>query len=238
MKKFIIALLSFIFITITLTACDISFANKENRAREALQERYDEEFEILKVYPTFPGRGYFSVLASPTFSPDILFRADIDTNDENFSDTYIERLVCRQIADKVSENLNLASASAFVHAMGAQPVSRNTAINVKDYISLGGNDFSLYLFVPPEKISEILPYMEDMSEVIDCRMTGFLRIYLASEKEIQSINGFLSTIDDGVYDPEFKDLTKDLSCYEREIKNGQISDYESLREALTKEKRP
>ena len=202
---------------------------KDTEARDFSHVR----LHIKEIYPASLGGEYFTVLAAPASDPDLLFKADIDINDENFSDTYVTRLVCEQITDKISDNLDLDDDSyLFVHAMGAQPTSYDTSISIEEYVDCGGDDYTLYLFVTNDEISDLVTATPYMLDGLDDRMIGFLRVYIVDEEELSKIEKFMSTLDDGVYDPYFKKLTNGIKYEESKLENGQIVDYNSLCDTL------
>lgn len=70
--KRMITLAAMAFVAASLIACSIA-VSKEDRASQLLRDRYNEEFEIVEAYPTFLGRGYYTVLAAPAESPGYPF---------------------------------------------------------------------------------------------------------------------------------------------------------------------
>lgn len=223
MMKRLTTLAIIAFATVSLAACSFT-ASKEDRASQMLQDRYNEEFEIVETYPTFLGRGYYTVLAAPANSPDILFEASIDTDDDNFSDTYVERMMCGQLADKVFENLGLDNASSylFVHSLYA-PVVYDKEISLADYITSGADDYTLYLFVTPDAVQDTVEAVPDMYAGVSDKLRGFLRLYVTDEDGINAAKEFLSSTADGVYDPDFKQITKEMDCIETEIVDSRIT---------------
>ena len=223
MMRRLITLAAIAFATVSMTACSFVIS-KEDRARQMLQDRYDEEFKIVETYPTFLGRGYYTVLAAPADFPDILFEASVDVDDDNFSDTYVERLMCGQLADKVFENLGLDSTSSylFVHSLDA-PVVYDTGISLADYIAAGADDYTLYLFVAPDAVQGTVKAVPDMYTGVSDKLRGFLRLYVTDKDGINAVKEFLSSTADGVYDPDFKQMTKEMDCIETEIENSRIT---------------
>lgn len=132
--------------------------------------------------------------------------------------------MCGQLADKVFENLGLDSASSylFVHSLHA-PVVYDTEISLADNIAAGADDYTLYLFVTPDAVRDMVKAVPDMYTGVSDKLQGFLRVYVTDEDGINSVKEFLSSTADGVYDPDFKQMTKDMDCIETEIVDNRIT---------------
>lgn len=92
-KKIVRIIIMAIITASVLAACGTKPEDREARASAALSAKYHQEFEITQVYPQRFGDLYYEVQAYPAGDPQILFNAAIDTEDDQISDTYVERRV-------------------------------------------------------------------------------------------------------------------------------------------------
>ncbi len=136
-----------------LSACGVDPKAKEGRAKAALEKKYGEEFEIVRVYPQKFGELYYDVLAYAVNDPDTRFSASVDTEDDGVSDAFVERRVCAQIAENVSKNLDGLQGYyyVYVHAIGPQPICGDPNIGIEAYARLDPqNRFRAEVFLVPE----------------------------------------------------------------------------------------
>lgn len=128
----------------------VIFSNNSlsEEAKEKLKERYNKDFTIIKVDPRGFGALYYRVDVYPNDDPDCVFSAYIDTKDENFSDDYVERYICKQIASQIYDNIDVGD-DTFVHvvAEGPQPITSDLNQSIEEYSMLDGkNKFRASIF--------------------------------------------------------------------------------------------
>ena len=87
-----------------LTGC--IFINKEETAKKALKEKYQEEFEISEIFDQKLGESSYRVQANPVSDSTLNFRASVEFKDHALSDNYVERIICHKINTQVEKNLN------------------------------------------------------------------------------------------------------------------------------------
>ena len=192
-----------------LSACGVPPEKKESRAEAALQHKYGKEFEVLEVYPQKFGDLYYEVLAYPVDEPLIRFSAAIDTEDENISDSYIERRVCAAIAQRAEENLDQLPGVYYlsVYAGGPQPFTEDPDISVEEYASLDPlNIFRVELLITPDgkDPGAIYDSVGNLFSGMNC-LSGAIRLYLVSEEQMSAAQEYMEA-HDGLYS-EYLELT-------------------------------
>lgn len=122
---------------------------KAAEAAEKLSKKYNRNIVVKEVYSKKIGQAYYEVEAYPEGEPDVLFTATIDTNDEFFSDNYVERHICKQITKKIYENCGTeAGIYIFTEALGPQPITDDINQSIQDYARLDPlNKFKANIFV-------------------------------------------------------------------------------------------
>lgn len=211
--------------TSVLSACGVRPEERESRAEAALLKKYGKEFEVLEVYPQKFGELYYEVLACPVDDPLLRFSAAIDTEDENISDSYVERRVCAAIAREAEKNLDQLPGCYYlaVFAGGPQPRAEDPDISIQDYAALDPlNMFQAEVFVMPEK-ADAEALFNSISGIFDgmrC-FSGTIRLYLVKEEEMDAAQTYLEA-NDGLYS-EYLELTKDFFRLEIPYQNGTLA---------------
>lgn len=214
-----------IITTEVLAACGVNPADKESRAKAALERKYHKEFEITQVYPQKFGELYYEVQAYAVENPQMRFAATIDTEDESISDTYVERCVCTAIARQTAENLDKLPGyyHVFVHAVGPQPVADDPGIGIRDYAQLDSyNRFLLHIYIKPEDADAASVY-ESLKSVFSGMdyLTGSVRLYVVNEEQMESVQAYFDTHDD--IDTEHTVLTEEFFAIDVPYNKGVIA---------------
>ena len=203
--------------TSLLTACSVPMNEREGRAEEFLSRRYGKEFEITRVYPPKFGELYYTVQAYPVDEPLIRFTAAIDTEDDNFSDNYVERRVCAKISEQAAKNLDRMPGYYYLytHGLGPQPITDDTEITVKDYAELNPyNSFRVEVFVVPEK-KDADAFYNGLMGIFDSMdyLKADVCLYIINEEQMEDIQAFFEENDSLDYD--FMRLTE--KCFSIDI---------------------
>lgn len=221
-----------------LAACGVKPEDKEGRAKDALEQKYQQEFEITQVYPQKFGELYYEVQAYPVQDPQLRFTASIDTEDSHLSDTYVERLVCQAISRQVEENLdNLPGYyTVFTHAVGPQPITDNREISIADYAALDPyNRFQVELFVKPEEASASSLYssLTNLFHGLEY-LKGGLNLFLVSEEQMEEVQAYFEQND--TLTTEYTGLTGDLFTLELSYDLGRPEQSEQDFAALVRDR--
>ena len=99
-------------VTANTTGCNLmSNDDRMKKAEELLEEKYQEEFEVLEYNGLVNiDNDEYQVVASAKNKSDILFEARISLEDNYLSDEYITSRVCRMMEEKMQ---HLKQGTAF-----------------------------------------------------------------------------------------------------------------------------
>jgi len=208
-----------------LSACGVAPEEKESRAANALARKYNKEFEITEVYPQKFGELYYEVQAYAVDAPQLRFTAAVDTEDDGVSDTYVERLVCAAISQRISENLDALPGYYYVEtqAVGPQPITEDAGISIADYAALDQlNRFQVELFVVPEGKDAQTFYdsLSNMFAGLDC-LNGKVRLHVVRDEDMEAVQAYFEQNDKlGL---AYLELTEDFFCLEVPYSAGSIA---------------
>lgn len=207
-----------------LAACGTKPEDKENRAKAALEQKYHKEFEITEVYPQKFGDLYYEVQAYALDEPQVRFTAAIDTEDDNISDSYVERRVCAAISRQAEENLDGLPGYYYlsVRAQGPQPITADAGISIKDYVAMNSyNRFLIEVYVVPESKDGALFYqsLAGLLKNLDF-LPGVARLVLVTEEQSQAVQAYFELHD--TTDAEYRRLTEPFFSVDIPYQNGLI----------------
>lgn len=207
-----------------LAACGTKPEDKENRAKTALEQKYHKEFEITEIYPQKFGELYYEVQAYALDEPQVRFKASIDTEDDNISDSYVERQVCAAIARQAEQNLDGLPGYYYlsVQAQGPQPITSDAAISIKDYAALDVyNRFLIELFVVPES-TDGAAFYQSLTKLFENLefLAGDVCLFVVSEEQSQAVQAYFELHDSP--DFEYMQLTKEFFSIDIPYENGLI----------------
>lgn len=208
-----------------LAACGTKPEDKENRAKTALEKKYQKEFEITQIYPQKFGDLYYEVQAYALDEPQVRFTAAIDTEDDNISDSYVERRVCAAISRQAEQNLDGLPGYYYlsVQAQGPQPVISDAAISIKDYAALDAyNCFLIELFVVPES-SDGAAFYQSLAKLFENMefLAGDVRLFMVNVEQSQAVQAYFELHNSP--DFEYMQLTKEFFSVDIPYKSGSIS---------------
>ena len=181
-------------------ACGVKPEDREQRAKELLEKKYNKAFEIAKVYPQEFGQLYYDVQAFAADMPELRFKASIDTEDENFSDSYVNKIVCWRISQKVGENLDELPAYYYIysHSLGFQPLADDPDISIEAYSKLT-SDFKVRteLYIVPDDLdaAQLYACLKKSYEGIEF-LNGNIMLYIISRTQMDSVREYIETNDD------------------------------------------
>lgn len=213
-----------------LTACTGCPAVREEHAKEALEAKYGKTFEIQEVFPQGIGQGYYGVTACAEDDPDLPFTAYVDTGDDNVSDSYVEKIVCREIEEILRGNLNGLETDfdLYVHAVGPQPVVSDTGISIEEYAAMDPqNKFNIELFVRNDVVlTNLYINVFSMLQGLEC-LRGDLRVvFVPEEGTMGELMGYVQTHE--TLDISYQMLIKDLLVHDFTYENGLVEDVNGI----------
>ncbi len=187
MKK-IVRFLMVCFAVLVVTGCSMS----DSRAEALLHKKYNEEFSVISSRKgTFSSSIYF---VKSEKNPDICFRMEGTAND--FSDTYISRLICGRMAKQVEENLGNIDTYVCIEPMLTGTLLTDPNSSLDDFIDEGPNKFTIFAFLNKNTSSESVlkefPHMLDGISPIN----GSVAVYLMDKKDMEEVKEYVKTHDD------------------------------------------
>lgn len=207
-----------------LPACT-SNSEKETRVKELLNKKYNKEFEVIEIYRQGISLPYFEAFAYDPEKPDLVFNVTVNTEDDGFSDTYVQKCVCEKVTESVSEHLDTFPGVFYVYTElpGMQPYAENPDIEIKDYWELNKeNYFDISVFAVPEKddAKEIYAALTDLLADIPYVDAG-VSLTFVDETTMAEIQEYFET-NDKIY-MDFKQRYADKASVELEYKDGHIA---------------
>ena len=165
-----------LLLSLLLTGCSGNVKNYvhtdsslKREAADALEEKYDEKFEIKEVWNR--GQTMFYATCSPEANPEIVFEAEVYKDGRGwYSDNYIQALVARKIEERMEAKVNEVFGECHVEAAfyGGRPtiddlrertseenptVEYFKNLTVEEYYELDGNSrLAVYIFIDKNKL--------------------------------------------------------------------------------------
>lgn len=183
---------------LTLEGC-VSPAQKKEKAARALQEKYQERFEITAFRDSGIFNDYYTVKAYSVEHPDLLFEASVNNEGDGISDAYVTKRVCERLSEQVSRNLGELQNDyyVFTQAMLEGTVLTDPEVSLEDYLADGSNKFTIYLCMDENgaDVKNITTAMLNMMKDIS-RIRGSVAIYLADSETLAWIQEYVTLHDD------------------------------------------
>ena len=161
-------------------------AEREKWIREALREKYGEEFEVMHVYGQGVLEDYYTAEAYAAAYPDLPFSLNVDVKDNTFMDGYVMKRGTNLISSRAQKNLGRLKNPYYVHTQSMFPdsVSTDPDQSLEQYLDAEKtNFFTVYLYIDPEgeTAESIYRSVRDLPAGME-RMQGSLEIFFADEK--------------------------------------------------------
>lgn len=161
--------------------------------KQALEEKYNESFEIKESRGSDFFGGYYTAIVYPVERPEVVFQASIDLDGSRESDNYVSKLLCLKLSDTVAKNLDDLKGFYYIFTV---PLVENSLLTDKN-ISL-----EEYAQKWPDPIVNIYfnycPDNENMTVDVD----EFYETLTHALDGLESFNGsiYLYMVDEGIMD--------------------------------------
>ena len=209
MVRFIRVILCLV-LAATASGCAKPGSDGKERAAQLLEEKYSESFRIVRE--TKNSGTYFDVVASPKNNPEILFTASIDKNDDNFSDDYVNRIVCWKINQMIIRNISSiddfvdfngvkssrpipGDIQSYTHTIGFKAQCDNKEIPIQEYASLT-SDFKVRtdLFILPDSNMDPGDLYWHLSNAYDGirSINGNIMLYVVNNRQMRDVRNYLN----------------------------------------------
>ena len=208
-----------------LTACGVSPENREERAKAALEKKYEMEFEITEVYPQKFGDLFYRVQAYAVEEPGLRFKAAIDTEDDRISDDLIEKRICAAISRTLGENLDRLPGLFFLYTYpGApQPLTDDLGISIRDYVALNSrNRFTVDLYVFPDTGADVKAVYDSLTDLLKDSeyLSVDVRLYFVKGEQLDEVQDILDLADENSMD--YKRFKQSLFRVELPYESGKL----------------
>lgn len=130
-----------------LAGCGMTSKDKMEKAKDLLEEKYNEEFEVTEYRGQRVGESYYTVVAYSKEYPDLPFKVYV--SDDGFSDEYIVRRFCAKLSDQIIDNMGLEEGVfVYTQSMLKSTHSTDPNIGVKEYASENPYDlYTVYFYI-------------------------------------------------------------------------------------------
>lgn len=204
-----------------LSGCG-SNAQRKKQAEKALEQKYQEKFEITEYKDAGFMADYYIVQAYADAYPDLLFQASVDIESGSIMDAYVSKRLCDRISDKISQNIGTLTTDyyVFTEAMFENTLLEDPMATLEEYMRESPeNEFVIYIFLDEagtekENISKSLKNM--LNEIPG--LTGEAAFYRVNSELIMNIQEYLAS-HDGIYH-DFENMVSTFYVGFAEIENS------------------
>lgn len=179
-------------LSLILLVCIVSIREYEEQACILLEEKYSEQFEVVRCYGKDRFREFYEVLAVSESYPDILFEAKAACDGSYISDEYVSARVCRKIEEKLEWNLRTLPGDMLIKVQVISKTidSANADMSVQEFVSIKEKDrFVVYLHYVPEDTERVYDALENAFDGLEC-LNGTMQLYITDEKTLKQIRGY------------------------------------------------
>lgn len=226
-KKFVLFSLIVVIFT-NIIGCGLAIS-PENYAVKLLNEKYNDSFVIDEILSYSLIYKNYIVIAYQEDNPNLLFRAEIDTEKGTISDNYVVKLLTRDMGDEIAQNLNNLSGIYCIKVdAGHEPnfskeaYSENSNITLKEFMEfIPGNKFAIYVNYVPDKMNpeQIYDSLNDMFNGME-PIGGKIHLYIMGEHELAKVQKYYEN-NDRIYS-DLKDWQKQYKIGVINFENGVI----------------
>ena len=130
------------------TACG-SKGDRTQIAKEALESKYNEEFEVTEVYDNNDRWEAFNAIAYSETNPEILVYARVENDGSYVADNYLSKIMGAKIADVVDGNMGglLGASYIYVSSLSEDMGISALSISISDYAQFNPrNKFTISIY--------------------------------------------------------------------------------------------
>lgn len=209
-----------------ITGCRL-MSNKERmeKAKVLLEEKYQEEFEILEYQGIINiAEEEYKVMAAAKNSPDILFEAKASGKESYLSDEYITAKVCRLMEEQMLRNLGSMKGylKIKIQAVSKTITSSDSKMSIQEYMTLKpSNLYAVYLHYYPLDVDGKVIYENMQKAFVGMgNMSGAIELYIVDEDKLKEIASYLKEC--AILDEQYKELLSGVIAIRIPFKNGNI----------------
>ena len=178
------------------TACG-SKGDRTQIAKEALESKYNEEFEVTEVYDNNDRWEAFNAIAYSETNPEILVYARVENDGSYVADNYLSKIMGAKIADVVDGNMGglLGAGYIYVSSLSEDMGISDLSISISDYAQFNPrNKFTISIYYSPEENNAEYVY----DRLAGClkgleMLNGYIFLHVIDEKNLHSIQEYIET---------------------------------------------
>lgn len=174
-------------------------SRRKLQVAEALQQKYQDEFQVFSYKDSGFFSDYCTVLAYASEYPDLIFHASIDKKTDEVTDSYVTKRLCGRISDKVGRNLGKLKTDyyVFTEAMLTGIMITDPDVTLEEYRKEApGNLFTIYLCINKREADaqNIIDSLNNLFSGIS-GISGSLCLYLADDDMMTAIQDYVTSHD-------------------------------------------
>lgn len=181
---------------ISTTGCGIKSVRLRT-AKKALEEKYNETFEVSEVYDDNGRYPQFTAIARSVSRPWIPIRASVANDGSYIEDNYLSKIIGERIADTLKENIGELDGKYYIYvsALSGNRGLSNTLISIADYVAYNPkNKFTISLYYAPEHYDADLVYDKLSGSLENLEMlNGYLFVHIIDQKNLHNIREYIET---------------------------------------------
>ncbi len=166
-------------------------------AKELLEKKYNKEFEILRYRGDKFPEEYYSVEAYEKKHPSIPFEAWISNQEDEIQDSYVMKMVCESVRNKIIKNLDYFKGNMSVMVFSEELLTSlsNPDIGYEKIIEeVPNNRYSVHLYCNSECINHYLQYTDLRNMLRDLNgLKGSINIFQVNENEREKLIEYVNT---------------------------------------------
>lgn len=177
--------------------------SQKKLAKQILEEKYNESFEIKELRGTHFYDGYYLAIAYPTERPEVLFQVSVDLDGKEEADNYISKLLCLKLSDTIAKNLDGLKGFyyLFTEPMVENSLLTDPNLTIDEYMQKWPNsEFTIYLNYCPDNEGNTVDMDALYNELIHAfdgleSMSGCICLYLVDEDTMADMQEYRQTHD-------------------------------------------
>lgn len=223
-----------------ISGCNLmSNEDRMEKAKELLEEKYQEEFDVLEYYGIINiENDEYQVLASAKNNSDILFEARISAEENYLSDEYITAKICRMMEEKMLQNLGGLNGylKIKIQAVSKNIDSANSKMTIQEYMALKpSNLYAVYLHYSPQNgdVENLYANLQNACQnMMD--ISGAMELYILEEDKLKEVARYLE--DCAILDDQYKTIVSEITPIRIPFKKGimEVTEEEFKKEVADK----
>lgn len=208
---------------VTVTGCATNTNEKKSKAETLLESKYGEKFTVIEYDGSEPMENWYTVRAYSEKEPDIVFKAEIDSNGM-VSDTYVQRRVGCALRDQIENALKDLDGGFVVYAAPTTYYTVSTDPDITPEKFNGENptnEYYICLYLDKEVYSGEQAYEfaeKVLNEIGD--FSGYIEVVITDAEKLSKVDTYFTEQDD-IYS-ELNDMLSGAERADIRYENGKV----------------